>query len=168
MAATVISPIELVRTRMQSISHEHQTFSIILKDVIQMIQKNGCASLWRGLLPTLWRDVPFSGKPLLKPHLSQRLLCIILCSFLTMSLAIYWLGYEETKKALSVYYGAQLSRRPSLQKYTISNDFILSFSSGFISGMVSLFSRSLFHPFALEICVAKSMNKSAVNRLLHL
>lgn len=39
-----------------------------------MVVKDGPRALWRGLPPTLWRDVPFS--------------------------AIYWMGYEECKKSL--------------------------------------------------------------------
>lgn len=38
------------------------------------MRKEGAKVLWRGLPPTLWRDVPFS--------------------------AIYWMGYEQTKQAL--------------------------------------------------------------------
>lgn len=39
-----------------------------------MVLKDGSKALWRGLPPTLWRDVPFS--------------------------AIYWMGYEECKFAI--------------------------------------------------------------------
>jgi solute carrier family 25 protein 39/40 len=42
-----------------------------------MVKKSGPIALWRGLPPTLYRDVPFS--------------------------AIYWMGYEETKQALLDY-----------------------------------------------------------------
>lgn len=39
-----------------------------------MVLKDGSKALWKGLPPTLWRDVPFS--------------------------AIYWMGYEKCKVAL--------------------------------------------------------------------
>lgn len=39
-----------------------------------MVQKEGSRALWRGLLPTMLRDVPFSG--------------------------IYWMGYEKIKHNL--------------------------------------------------------------------
>ncbi|KAI9599108.1 mitochondrial carrier domain-containing protein [Syncephalis fuscata] len=71
--ATVISPMELVRTRMQSYG-ESRNLRGVVRDVRQMTQREGLRSLWRGLAPTLWRDVPFS--------------------------AVYWLGYESIKKAL--------------------------------------------------------------------
>ncbi|KAJ2667913.1 Carrier protein, mitochondrial [Coemansia spiralis] len=66
-AATAISPIELVRTRMQaSATHDFRT---VLQGISAEINKGGIGTLWRGLVPTLWRDVPFS--------------------------AIYWFGYER-------------------------------------------------------------------------
>lgn len=40
-----------------------------------MVQLEGPQALWRGLLPTMLRDVPFSG--------------------------IYWMGYEKIKHNLS-------------------------------------------------------------------
>ncbi|KAI9504471.1 mitochondrial carrier domain-containing protein [Coemansia spiralis] len=66
-AATAISPIELVRTRMQaSATHDFRT---VMQGISAEINKGGIGTLWRGLVPTLWRDVPFS--------------------------AIYWFGYER-------------------------------------------------------------------------
>ncbi|KAJ2395844.1 Carrier protein, mitochondrial [Coemansia sp. RSA 2559] len=69
-AVTAISPIELVRTRMQaSATHD---FSTVMQGISAGIRKDGLGSLWRGLVPTLWRDVPFS--------------------------AIYWFGYERWRE----------------------------------------------------------------------
>ena len=42
----------------------------------QLVGQNGWASLWRGVGPSLWRDVPFS--------------------------ALYWLGAEEIRRRLTV------------------------------------------------------------------
>lgn len=42
--------------------------------VSRMVQREGPQALWRGLLPTMLRDVPFSG--------------------------IYWMGYEKIKHSL--------------------------------------------------------------------
>jgi solute carrier family 25 protein 39/40 len=44
-----------------------------------MVQREGPQALWRGLIPTMLRDVPFS--------------------------AVYWMGYEEIKGRLQVYQG---------------------------------------------------------------
>ena len=71
-AATVISPLELVRTKMQSRSSSHGIVSAIRADVAE---QGGVRGLWRGLGPTLWRDVPFS--------------------------AMYWGGYEMAKTAFA-------------------------------------------------------------------
>ncbi|KAI8321675.1 mitochondrial carrier [Martensiomyces pterosporus] len=69
-AATAISPIELVRTRMQSsATHDLKT---VMRGISADIGMGGLSTLWRGLVPTLWRDVPFS--------------------------AIYWFGYERWRE----------------------------------------------------------------------
>jgi solute carrier family 25 protein 39/40 len=57
-AATIISPLEMVRTKMQS---EQLTYRAVATAVEQTVRNNGFGSLWRGLGPTLLRDVPFSG-----------------------------------------------------------------------------------------------------------
>ncbi|KAH8928152.1 mitochondrial carrier [Atractiella rhizophila] len=74
---TLFSPLELIRTRLQYQPHEN-TWGEIIRTALRD-QANGGRmsvwSLWRGLPPTLWRDVPFS--------------------------AIYWVGYETLKKSLT-------------------------------------------------------------------
>lgn len=82
LSATVISPIELFRTRLQS-SGKSKTSTDVANDILSMVRKQGISSLWRGLTPTLWRDIPFS--------------------------AIYWMGYETTKSKLSMDYEGRLS-----------------------------------------------------------
>ncbi|KAF7731882.1 hypothetical protein EC973_007713 [Apophysomyces ossiformis] len=73
VAAAVISPIELFRTRLQSVEGL-QGFGDVWRGVVRMVHKDGVSSLWRGLLPTMLRDVPFS--------------------------AVYWMGYERIKDRL--------------------------------------------------------------------
>eukprot|EP00842_Homolaphlyctis_polyrhiza_P000482 jgi/Hompol1/1434/HPOL_003769-RA len=68
ISATIISPIELIRTRMQA---GDKGLMDIFRGVISMTRHSGPSSLFRGLIPTLWRDVPFS--------------------------ALYWVGYEAVK-----------------------------------------------------------------------
>ncbi|KAH9514300.1 hypothetical protein Btru_028657 [Bulinus truncatus] len=67
-AATLISPIELIRTKMQSTRF---TYTQVWKAVVDSVKADGVFSLWRGLGPTLLRDVPFS--------------------------ALYWTSYEALK-----------------------------------------------------------------------
>ena len=57
VAATLVAPLELIRTRMQAAGYNHGMVSGLRAEV----QSAGLRSLWRGLGPTLWRDVPFSG-----------------------------------------------------------------------------------------------------------
>ncbi|KAJ3096347.1 hypothetical protein HDU97_006020 [Phlyctochytrium planicorne] len=73
LAAVCISPIELIRTRMQATTSK-SGMKEVAREVMAMTNSCGVFSLWRGLVPTLWRDVPFS--------------------------AIYWLSYESLIKTL--------------------------------------------------------------------
>jgi solute carrier family 25 protein 39/40 len=77
LAAIVVSPIEMFRTRMQAANHTATAaghFRETMDGVRGMVASQGVFSLWRGLTLTLWRDVPFS--------------------------AIYWWGYEATRNVL--------------------------------------------------------------------
>ncbi|KAH8312473.1 hypothetical protein KR044_010966, partial [Drosophila immigrans] len=57
-AVTFVSPIELVRTKMQS---QRLSNAQVVKFVQNIIALQGITGLWRGLPPTILRDVPFSG-----------------------------------------------------------------------------------------------------------
>lgn len=67
-AATLISPLEMARTKLQS---EQLSYGRVGAAMSEAVRHQGVLSLWRGLGPTLLRDVPFS--------------------------AIYWYGYELIK-----------------------------------------------------------------------
>lgn len=71
------SPLELIRTNLQSTPtnpNKPNTLSSVLRSINGLVREQGVRSLWRGLGPSLWRDVPFSG--------------------------IYWASYESIKKKL--------------------------------------------------------------------
>lgn len=70
-SATVISPVELIRTKMQA---QKQSYRELTDCIRSAVQAEGWLSLWRGLGPTLLRDVPFS--------------------------ALYWYNYEKGKRWL--------------------------------------------------------------------
>lgn len=73
---SLASPLELVRTNLQStpLSPDNpHTLRSVLSSVRALVGRQGVPFLWRGLGPTLWRDVPFSG--------------------------IYWASYESIKKS---------------------------------------------------------------------
>lgn len=67
-AVTVVSPFELVRTKMQA---ESITYKELVKVLQMQVINTGIVSLWRGWVPTVLRDVPFS--------------------------VIYWYSYEKQK-----------------------------------------------------------------------
>jgi len=72
--SSIASPLELIRTNLQSTPltpDNPQTLRSVLTSIRMLVRDHGTRSLWRGLGPTLWRDVPFSG--------------------------IYWAGYEGWK-----------------------------------------------------------------------
>lgn len=63
LAATVVSPIELIKTRLQSVSSvsRGEALKNVMRGINEMVASQGIISLWRGLVLTLWRDVPFSA-----------------------------------------------------------------------------------------------------------
>lgn len=88
LSATAVSPLELAKTRLQSASDQHKKsstapasvpnprststltggttsstspFRSVMKGISEMVAQKGISSLWKGLVLTLWRDVPFSG-----------------------------------------------------------------------------------------------------------
>uniref|UniRef100_A0A9J7XET2 Solute carrier family 25 member 40 n=1 Tax=Cyprinus carpio carpio TaxID=630221 RepID=A0A9J7XET2_CYPCA len=60
-SVTVISPLELIRTKMQSEKQSYRELSAVIQSALH---SEGWRSLWRGWGPTLLRDVPFSGQTL--------------------------------------------------------------------------------------------------------
>lgn len=71
IAVTAVSPLELIRTKIQS---ERLNYNQLTNAVKTAVKQNGLKSLYSGLVPTLWRDVPFS--------------------------MIYWFTYESSKTHL--------------------------------------------------------------------
>ncbi|XP_037366421.1 probable mitochondrial glutathione transporter SLC25A40 isoform X2 [Talpa occidentalis] len=56
-AVTVISPLELIRTKMQS---KKFSYKELHQFVSKKVSEDGWISLWKGWAPTVLRDVPFS------------------------------------------------------------------------------------------------------------
>ena len=56
-AAGLISPLEMIRTKMQS---KRLSYFQMRTAISQMVQQEGWLSLYKGLWPTILRDVPFS------------------------------------------------------------------------------------------------------------
>jgi solute carrier family 25, member 39/40 len=77
IVSSVVSPLELIRTNLQStpsLPNTPHTLRSVLSSLDGLVRAHGVRHLWRGLGPTLWRDVPFSG--------------------------LYWASYEEMKQYL--------------------------------------------------------------------
>lgn len=118
-AAAAVSPIEMLRTRMQaSTSTQGSHFADAVKGIGEMVSTRGYTSLWRGLTLTLWRDVPFSG--------------------------IYWWGYENIRGLLTEARGTSRGRslevdgrsRPRTRSPSRENS-TLTFTDSFIAGASS-------------------------------
>ncbi|PWN52755.1 mitochondrial carrier [Violaceomyces palustris] len=126
ISATLVTPLELVRTQLQATSFSSSStrgnsnnLTTILKSLRLQMRRQGPLVLWRGLSPTLWRDVPFS--------------------------AIYFAGYETCKRILT---GGGLG-----EEVVKSNggggkgeEFTISFLSGALSGTIASL---VTHPFDL-------------------
>ncbi|KAB8343013.1 hypothetical protein FH972_022607 [Carpinus fangiana] len=125
LAAIVVSPIELFRTRMQAHHSPSATsnFRETMTGVREMVASEGTHTLWRGLSLTLWRDVPFS--------------------------ALYWWGYESTRNIITDIRGraageviertGSIARRRSSSRSRQNHTTTLvdSFTAGAVSGFAA-------------------------------
>lgn len=115
VAATLISPMEMIRTRQQSGLGGKSLASATL-GVVSLVKRVGPASLWRGLTPTLWRDVPFSG--------------------------LYWMGYEYLYGFIGNLGSQAIANGRNQDKdiYQLCHNpkFWHSFVAGALSGTVSI------------------------------
>lgn len=117
-AASVISPVEMFRTRLQATPGTGTGhFRATLESLYQMTQARGYASLWRGLGLTMWRDVPFSG--------------------------LYWWGYEAVRNGITdlreansngMVQDGRRRRRDSRSEQDPATTLMDSFIAGSVSG----------------------------------
>ncbi|WWD22880.1 hypothetical protein CI109_107375 [Kwoniella shandongensis] len=108
LSASIISPIEMFRTRLQalpSVERGTPTYASTVRDMSNLVKGEGLTILWRGLGPTLWRDVPFSG--------------------------IYWANFELLKSLFT----SPSSPLPPLTPITTS--FLSGFISGTFAAIVT-------------------------------
>lgn len=117
VSATMVSPVELIKTRLQSIpsdlSSNTHALKHLLRDLMKAVRQDGITTLFKGLQITLWRDVPFSG--------------------------IYWLCYETFKSRLLTAFGAQNSNPRHPHRIDDWKVFVSSFFSGCGAGLVAAF-----------------------------
>ncbi len=62
VASTATAPLELIRTRQASLIGESKSAPGLWGEFRIICRTEGIGSLFTGLAPTLWRDVPFSAK----------------------------------------------------------------------------------------------------------
>eukprot|EP01132_Coremiostelium_polycephalum_P001201 gene1201-1514_t len=105
ISATVTSPFELLRTNSQGITKQNFKSLNLFKDIVNNV---GWRGLWRGLSPTLLRDVPFS--------------------------AIYWSGYELIKDKIMRSKNKNHTRH---NPPTFFTSFIAGATSGTIAAIVT-------------------------------
>lgn len=146
MAAMVVSPIEMFRTRMQASHPEAASPTGVFKDTLagvqDMVKTEGYRSLWRGLSLTLWRDVPFS--------------------------AFYWWGYEYGREALHDARERRRAQDPTtrprsrsiseLDHRTVLTD---SFIAGASAGAIAAFGTTPFDVGKTRQQTARHSHKSA-------
>lgn len=148
LAATSVSPIELVRTRLQA-SHGESAAGHLkdtMRGIKDMVSTHGYRSLWRGLTLTLWRDVPFSG--------------------------MYWWGYETIRGKLTDarerYRGRELeldrgrgtARRRSQSRENHRDTFTDSFIAGAGSGAIASVATMPFDVGKTRTQVYRDMGKT--------
>ncbi|XP_056375107.1 probable mitochondrial glutathione transporter SLC25A40 [Hyla sarda] len=71
-SATLISPLELIRTKMQSRTLSYKELTSCIQS---SVAKEGWLSLWKGWGPTVLRDVPFSAMYWYNYELGRKWLC---------------------------------------------------------------------------------------------
>lgn len=119
-AATSVAPMELIKTRLQSIPAEQKhskLMSHLVTDLFTTTRRSGIGALFTGLQITLWRDVPFSG--------------------------IYWSFYELFKSSIGNHLKADFLSSPNsnvLQWEVLATSFL----SGSFAGTIATF---FTHPF---------------------
>lgn len=60
-AVSLISPVELMKTQMQHRIGQEGRIASVAGMILSGVRREGIGVLYKGLVPTLWRDVPFSG-----------------------------------------------------------------------------------------------------------
>ena len=107
LASFATAPLELIRTRQASIVATIDGTAVsrgVLQDLRHLVRSEGFLSLYQGLAPTLWRDIPFS--------------------------AIYWLGLEQFK---SLWKNSLASAEPATPLQQAGQAFCSGAAAGMIA-----------------------------------
>jgi solute carrier family 25 protein 39/40 len=129
LSATFVAPVELMKTRLQSIPSDRSStkmLSKLLNDLWVVYRQKGLKTLFTGLEITLWRDVPFSG--------------------------IYWLTYEVMKEKIGNALHVDLSNLHQTDELRV---FVTSFLAGSISGTIAAFFTNPFDVGKTRLQIAR-------------
>ncbi len=137
-AGTMVAPLELVRTQMQASSKDASRG--VVSKIGQIVREQGVRALWRGLEPTLWRDVPFS--------------------------AIYWLGYEKIAQRLE---GSNIfSSLYDNESVSVKSQFATSFVAGAGAGAFAAYLTTPFDVIKTRRQVYEFRGSSAPPKMMHI
>lgn len=141
LAATFVAPVELLKTRLQSIPSELKLskpqsgiLSSLVRDASDAFKKRGVGSMFTGLKITLWRDVPFLG--------------------------IYWLCYELFKEQISRVLDVDFSSLA--KKQDDWKVFTTSFISGSLAGVIAALFTNPFDVGKTRLQIATADAKSTL------
>lgn len=137
LSATFVAPLELMKTRLQSIPSDKSTTNMIRKlmtDLYSVVKTRGVKTLFTGLEITLWRDVPFSG--------------------------IYWLSYEFLKARIGKSLKADFQNSAN-DEWRV---FATSFLAGSISGTIGAFFTNPFDVGKTRLQIVRESSDSSVKR----
>jgi len=109
-AVTIVNPLELIRTKMQS---QKMPWSQVTKCLRELVSSQGVRGLWNGYTATLLRDVPFS--------------------------ALYWPLYELTRETLRDQRdNLQLQHRLNVQENSFLVNFVSGAVAGSVASTITL------------------------------
>jgi solute carrier family 25, member 39/40 len=105
LSTLLTAPLELIRTRQASAVGEGKEVQGMITEFQAIVRNEGCGALYKGLAPTLWRDVPFSG--------------------------IYWVCYEKFQGLFRATLVQEGDPHTSMQQASLS--FLSGASSGMVA-----------------------------------
>lgn len=145
VSATMVSPVELIKTRLQAIpSDPHSNthaLKHLLRDLLILVKQDGVKALFKGLQITLWRDVPFSG--------------------------IYWLCYEVFKANLLAGLGVSHIHTHGIDPSEDWKIFVSSFISGCGAGLVAALFTNPFDVGKTRLQITSNDNKGRTTARPH-
>jgi solute carrier family 25 protein 39/40 len=139
LSSTLTAPLEYLRTREASLGGTAEgSSSSSLSSIRKIVQTQGLSSLYRGLAPTLWRDVPFS--------------------------AIYWCTLEALRQSWGTTNESSRALSSDTTTSSLSREFLQSFLNGMVAGSVAACCTTPFDVVKTRAQAASSASSTANSR----